>query len=54
MHDKNGYQTDKNTTEYLDDLEISWTLPLLKNRGGVIDQKLTIFQCLIIKTKNWY
>ncbi len=39
MHDKNGYQTDKNTTEYLDDLEISWTLPLLKNRGGVIDQK---------------
>ncbi|HAO38402.1 MAG TPA: hypothetical protein DCQ54_01950 [Gammaproteobacteria bacterium] len=39
MHDKNGYQTDKNTTEYLDDTSISWTLPLLKNKGGVVDQK---------------
>jgi len=39
MHDKNGYQTDKNTTEYLDDLKISWTLPLLKNKSGIIDQK---------------
>ena len=39
MHDKNGYQTDKNTTEYLDDMSISWTLPLLKNKGGVVDQK---------------
>ncbi len=39
MHDKNGYQKDKNTTEYLDDMSISWTLPLLKNKGGVVDQK---------------
>lgn len=39
MHDKNGYQEDKNTTEYLDDIQISWTLPLLKNAGGVVDQK---------------
>jgi len=39
MHDKNGYQTDKNSTEYLDDISISWTLPLLKNKGGVVDQK---------------
>ncbi|HCK62589.1 MAG TPA: hypothetical protein DHV82_05120, partial [Gammaproteobacteria bacterium] len=39
MHDKNGYQTDENTTEYLDDASISWTLPLLKNKGGVVDQK---------------
>jgi len=39
MHDKNGYQKDKNTTEYLDDISLSWTLPLLKNLGGVVDQK---------------
>ena len=39
MHDKNGHQMDKNTTEYLDDASISWTLPLLKNKGGVVDQK---------------
>ena len=39
MYDKNGYQTNKNTTEYLDDASISWTLPLLKNKGGVVDQK---------------
>ncbi len=39
MHDKNGYQQDKNTTEYLDDISLSWTLPLLKNSEGVIDQK---------------
>jgi hypothetical protein len=39
MHDKNGYQTDKNTTEYLNDLSVSWTLPLLKNKDGIIDQK---------------
>lgn len=39
MHDKNGYQTDKNTTEYLNDLSVSWTLPLLKNKNGLVDQK---------------
>ena len=39
MHDKDGYQGDDNTTEYLDDLNISWTLPLLKNKDGVLDQK---------------
>ncbi len=39
MYDKNGYQTDKNTTEYLDDLSVSWTLPLLQNQNGVVDQK---------------
>ncbi len=39
MHDKNGYQLDKDTTEYLDDIEVSWTLPLLKNKNGVVDQK---------------
>ena len=39
MYDKNGYQLDKNTSEYLDDLSVSWTLPLLKNKEGVIDQK---------------
>lgn len=39
MHDKNGYQKDKNTTEYLTDTSISWTLPLLKNKAGIVDQK---------------
>ena len=39
MHDKNGYQKDKNTAEYLNDTSISWTVPLLKNKSGVIDQK---------------
>ncbi|MDC0888666.1 TolC family protein [Candidatus Thioglobus sp.] len=39
MHDKNGYQKGKNTTEYLNDASISWTLPLLKNKDGVVDQK---------------
>ena len=39
MHDKNGYQTDINTTEYLDDLSVIWTLPLLKNKDGIVDQK---------------
>jgi hypothetical protein len=38
MHDKNGYQKDKNTTEYLNDASISWTLPLLKNKSGIVDQ----------------
>jgi hypothetical protein len=42
MHDKNGYQMDKNTIEYLDDLSVIWTLPLLKNKDGIIDQKLMI------------
>ncbi len=39
MHDKNGYQKDKNTTEYLTDTSVSWTLPLLKNKAGIVDQK---------------
>lgn len=39
MHDKNGYQKNKISTQYLDDLSVSWTLPLLKNKNGVIDQK---------------
>ena len=39
MHDKNDYQLDKVTTEYLDDLSIHWTLPLLKNKDGIVDQK---------------
>ena len=39
MHDKNGYQKDKNTTEYLNDASISWTVPLLKNKDGVVDQR---------------
>ncbi|MDG2394919.1 hypothetical protein, partial [Candidatus Thioglobus sp.] len=39
MHDKNGYQKNKSTTEYLDEINVSWTLPLLKNRNGLIDQK---------------
>jgi len=39
MHDKNGYQKNKITTEYLDEINVSWTLPLLKNRNGVLDQK---------------
>ncbi len=39
MHDKNGYQKDKNTTEYLNDLSVNWTLPLLKNKNGLVDQK---------------
>ena len=39
MYDKNGYQKDKNTTEYLNDASISWTVPLLKNKDGVIDQR---------------
>ncbi|TEU26782.1 MAG: TolC family protein, partial [Gammaproteobacteria bacterium] len=39
MYDKDGYQGDDNTTEYLDDLNVSWTLPLLKNKNGVLDQK---------------
>ncbi len=39
MYDKNGYQRDKNTTEYLHDLSVIWTLPLLKNKDGIVDQK---------------
>ena len=39
MHDKNDYQKDKNTTEYLNDASISWTVPLLKNKDGVVDQR---------------
>ena len=39
MHDKNDYQKDKNTTEYLNDMSVSWSLPLLKNKNGIIDQK---------------
>lgn len=39
MHDKDGYQGEKNTTEYLDNVKISWSLPLLKNKDGVVDQK---------------
>ena len=39
MYDKNGYQRDKNTTEYLHDLSVIWTLPMLKNKDGIVDQK---------------
>jgi hypothetical protein len=39
LYDNNGYQKDKNTTEYLDDLSVSWTIPLLKNKNGIADQK---------------
>ena len=39
MYDKNGYQKDQNTTEYLNDASISWTVPLLKNKDGVVDQR---------------
>lgn len=39
IYDKNGYQKDKSTVKYLNDLSISWTLPLLKNKNGIIDQK---------------
>ena len=38
-HKKQEYYSDVNTTEYLDDIKLSWTIPLLKNRSGVIDQK---------------
>ena len=33
------YYSDVNTSEYLDDVKLSWTLPLLNNRGGIVDQK---------------
>ena len=39
LYDKNGYQKDKNTTEYLDDMTLSWHLPLMKNKAGIVDQK---------------
>ncbi len=39
LHDKNGYQKDKNITEYLDNLSVSLTLPLLKNKDGIVEQK---------------
>ena len=39
LYDKNGYQKDKNTTEYLDDMTLSWRLPLMKNKAGVVEQK---------------
>ncbi len=54
MHDKNGYQQDKNTTEYLDDIELSWTIPLLKNSGGVIDQKTYDLSVLYYKDEELY
>ena len=54
MHDKNGYQQDKNTTEYLDDIELSWTIPLLKNSGGVIDQKTYDLSVLDYKDEGLY
>jgi hypothetical protein len=38
-HKNQAYYSDVNTSEYLDDVKLSWTLPLLKNRGGVVDQK---------------
>lgn len=39
MHDKDGYQGNDDTIEYLDDLKVSWSIPLLKNKDGIVDQK---------------
>jgi hypothetical protein len=39
LYDKNGYQKDDFSAEYLEDLSVSWALPLLKNKDGVIEQK---------------
>lgn len=39
LYDNNGYVKDVNTTEYIDGLSLHWQLPLMRNRGGVLDQK---------------
>ena len=39
LYDNKGYVKDKNTTEYLDGASVKWSLPLIKNQGGVLDKK---------------
>jgi hypothetical protein len=46
LFDNTGYRKDKNTTEYLNNLSVSWKLPLIKNKNGIIDQKTYDFSVL--------
>lgn len=39
LYDNKGYVKDKNTTEYLDGASVKWSLPLIKNKAGVLDKK---------------